>query len=145
MGLERPGGFGVRHDGAGRCQENSHGPGGIGPLVAFVVSVVCRPQLSIAGGIQEVSIERKCLMKLVIRIKQQLNGSYRAYCPSLPGCCVCGQTKEDAYSKINLAVRGYLASLDVCLPRELNRALTMEMKQWPQIVALRPVLQATGA
>jgi predicted RNase H-like HicB family nuclease len=100
--------------------------------------------LSIAGGIQEVSIER-CPMKLVIRIKQQLNGSYRASCPSLPGCCVFARTKEEAHSKIGLAVQGYLASLDVCLPRELNRALTMEMVQGPRIVALRPVLQATGA
>ena len=62
-------------------------------------------------------------MKLAIRITQERNGTYRACCPSLPGCCVCGETRKDAHSKINVAVQGYLASLDVCLPRELSRAL----------------------
>jgi predicted RNase H-like HicB family nuclease len=78
-------------------------------------------------GIQEVGIERKFSMKLAIKIKQQSDGNYRACCPSLPGCSVCGQTKEDARSQIDLAVRGYLASLDVCLPRELSTALAMDM------------------
>ena len=66
-------------------------------------------------------------MRLVIKIKQRPNGTYWACCPSLPGCSVCGQTKEDARSRIDLAVQGYLASLDVCLPRELNKALAMEV------------------
>jgi predicted RNase H-like HicB family nuclease len=66
-------------------------------------------------------------MKLAIKIEQQPYGGYRAFCPSLPGCSVCGQTKEDAHSRIHLAVRSYLASLDVCLPRELSTALTMEV------------------
>ena len=81
-----------------------------------------------AVGIQEVGIERKCPMKLAIRIKQQSDGNYRACCPSLPGCSVCGQTREDARSQIDLAVQGYLASLDVCLPRELSTALAIEMR-----------------
>ena len=67
-------------------------------------------------------------MKLEIRMKQQRDGTYRVCCPSLPGCSVYGQTKEDAHSKINLAVHGYLARLDVCLPRELSKALAIEMK-----------------
>ena len=87
-----------------------------------------QPQRPMAVGIQEVGIERKCPMKLAIRIKQQPNGTYQACCPSLPGCSVCGQTKEDVHSRMGLAVQGYLASLDVCLPRELNRTLVMEMK-----------------
>ena len=66
-------------------------------------------------------------MKLAIKIEQQPDGDYRACCPSLPGCSVLGQTKEDAHALINLAVQGYLASLDVCLPRELSTALAMEM------------------
>ncbi len=64
-------------------------------------------------------------MKLAIKIEQQPNGMYRACCPSLPGCSVYGQTKQDAHVKIGMAVHGYLASLDVCLPRELNRAMEM--------------------
>jgi predicted RNase H-like HicB family nuclease len=81
-----------------------------------------------ADSMQRIGIERKLPMKLAIKIKQQSDGNYRACCPSLPGCSVCGQTKEDARSQIDLAVRGYLASLDVCLPRELSTALVMEMK-----------------
>ncbi len=66
-------------------------------------------------------------MKLAIKIGKRPDGDYRACCPSLPGCSVCGQTKEDAHARIQLAVQGYLASLDVCLPRELSTALTMEV------------------
>ena len=66
-------------------------------------------------------------MKLAIKIEQQPDGEYRACCPSLPGCSACGQTKEEAHSRIHLAVQGYLASLDVCLPRELSTALAMEV------------------
>jgi hypothetical protein len=65
-------------------------------------------------------------MKLAIRIKQQPDGTYRACCPALPGCSVCDQTKEGDHSRIDLAVQGYLARLDVCLTRELGRALAME-------------------
>jgi len=64
-------------------------------------------------------------MKMAIRIKQQANGDYWAWCPSLPGCSICGRTKDDAHSRIDMAVHGYLTSLDVCLPRELNRALAL--------------------
>jgi predicted RNase H-like HicB family nuclease len=66
-------------------------------------------------------------MKLAIKIEQQPDGDYRACCPSLPGCSVCGQRKEDAHARIHLAVQGYLASLDVCLPRELSTASAMEV------------------
>ena len=66
-------------------------------------------------------------MTLLIRIKQQSNGTFVACCPSLPGCSAWGQTKEHVYSKIGLAVQGYLASLDVCLPRELSKAMAMEV------------------
>ena len=65
-------------------------------------------------------------MKLAIRIKQLPNGTYRACCPSLPGCSVCGQTRDDTHAKLDLAMQGYLAALDVCLPRELSRALAMQ-------------------
>ena len=66
-------------------------------------------------------------MKLVIKITQQPDGFYRAWCPSLPGCHASGRTKEDAREQIDLAVQGYLASLDVSLPRELSRALALEI------------------
>jgi predicted RNase H-like HicB family nuclease len=67
-------------------------------------------------------------MNLAIKIKQQPNGTYWACCPSLPGCSVCGQTREEAHSRIDLAVQGYLVNLSACLPRELGRALSIEMR-----------------
>jgi len=68
------------------------------------------------------SQEKVLDMKLAIKIEQQPDGDYRACCPSLPGCSVRGLTREEAQARINLAVQGYLASLDVCLPRELSTA-----------------------
>jgi len=62
-------------------------------------------------------------MKLTVRITRKIDGFYRAVCPALPGCVVFAETRADAESKISQAVEGYLASLDVALPRELDRRL----------------------
>lgn len=61
-------------------------------------------------------------MKLLIRIAEERWG-HRAWCPALPGCSVMGQTRQEALELIQKAVDGYLASLDVALPRELDRQL----------------------
>ncbi len=60
-------------------------------------------------------------MKLVVKISREVGGAYRASCPALPGCVVWGQSREEAKTKINQAIEGYLASLNVALPRELAR------------------------
>ena len=65
-------------------------------------------------------------MKLVIKMTGLGANSYRAWCPALPGCSVFGQSKEEAQDKIRHAVEGYLASLDVALPRELSRKFRTE-------------------
>jgi predicted RNase H-like HicB family nuclease len=62
-------------------------------------------------------------MNLAIHIAKKAESAYRAWCPSLPGCMVYGQSREEARGKIRDAVRGYLASLEVSLPRELERLL----------------------
>ena len=93
----------------------------------FLFSEGPQPRRPVADSMHVNGIERKVPMRLAIKIKQQSNGTYWACCPSLPGCYVYGQTKEDTRSRIDLAVQGYLASLDVCLPRELNKALAMEV------------------
>jgi len=59
-------------------------------------------------------------MKLVIRIEAHADGGYRAWCPALPGCSVQAGTKQDAQCDIQEAVTGYLASMDVALPRQLH-------------------------
>jgi predicted RNase H-like HicB family nuclease len=76
-------------------------------------------------GSAKLALKGTIRMKLAIRIKQQPNGTYWAHCPSLPGCFACGQTQEEARSNIDLAVRGYLASLNVSLPWELHWTMAM--------------------
>jgi|GEM_PF-1212412 len=70
-------------------------------------------------------------MQLVVKIAPHEGFGYRAWCPALPGCYVFAQTHEEAKARIHEAVAGYLASLDVSLPRELDRKLrtnTVEMR-----------------
>ena len=62
-------------------------------------------------------------MKIAVKIVKDQGGKYRASCPALPGCWVVGRTRNEARAKIAEAVEGYLASLDVTLPRELGRLL----------------------
>mgnify|MGYP006305064505 CR=1 FL=1 len=59
-------------------------------------------------------------MKVVIRMARNPDGSYRAWCPALPGCMVRAATKQEAQDRIMDAVAGYLSSLDVVMPRELE-------------------------
>ena len=59
-------------------------------------------------------------MTLSIRIRQEVNKTFRASCPALPGCVVYAQSKDEAQARVRLAISGYLASLDVALPRELG-------------------------
>jgi predicted RNase H-like HicB family nuclease len=62
-------------------------------------------------------------MSLAIHIARRAESAYRAWCPSLPGCSVYGQSVEEARSRIREAVHGYVARLDVALPRELGKML----------------------
>jgi predicted RNase H-like HicB family nuclease len=62
-------------------------------------------------------------MESAVRIAGSLEGTYRAWCPALPGCAVYGRSRREARSRIGQAVRGYLEHLDVALPRELAKTL----------------------
>ena len=62
-------------------------------------------------------------MNLAIRIARQVDHTYRAWCPSLPGCTVYGESVDEVRGKIQDAVRGYVARLEEALPRELGRLL----------------------
>ena len=55
-------------------------------------------------------------MMFSIRISEIERGKFRASCPCLPGCVAYGQTREQAREKLDQAVTGYLASLNVSLP-----------------------------
>jgi predicted RNase H-like HicB family nuclease len=66
-------------------------------------------------------------MKLAVKIARQFGGAYKAWCPALPGCAVLSPSRLDALSRIQTAATGYLASLEVALPRELGRMFKGEM------------------
>lgn len=58
-------------------------------------------------------------MESAVRIAGPFDGTYRAWCPALPGCAVYSRSRSEAKARIRQAVRGYLEQLDVALPREL--------------------------
>jgi predicted RNase H-like HicB family nuclease len=62
-------------------------------------------------------------MNLAIRMTRESVGAYRAWCPALPGCAVCGQSAAETRLKIREAVGVYVANIEVALPRELGRLL----------------------
>jgi len=47
-------------------------------------------------------------------------GHWHSRCPSLPGCEAIGTSKQDVLRNIDLAIRGYLAGLDVASAPELD-------------------------
>lgn len=62
-------------------------------------------------------------MKLTVQMTRAAKGFVRAWCPALPGCVVIAETRAEAEAQIARAIEGYIASLDVALPRELGRRL----------------------
>lgn len=65
-------------------------------------------------------------MKLAIKITGQPGIAFKAWCPALPGCVVFASSRDEAQARMRTAMEGYLASLDVALPRELGRMLQTE-------------------
>ena len=59
-------------------------------------------------------------MKLTIKISKDVDGYFRAWCPSLPGCFAYGPTREEAKTRLDVAIRGYLASLNAIVPGEFE-------------------------
>lgn len=64
-------------------------------------------------------------MELAVKIIQRA-GSYEAWCPALPGCRIRAESQKQAHKQIRLAVEGYIASMNVALPRELAAMMQME-------------------
>lgn len=58
-------------------------------------------------------------MRLSVRIFRNENGGYTAVCPSLPGCMCRGETREETMSRIDEAVKGYIAALNNFVPENL--------------------------
>jgi predicted RNase H-like HicB family nuclease len=62
-------------------------------------------------------------MKLTVRIFDNQEGGFTAICPSLPGCCSCGGTREEAKQKLDEAIRGYIAAVNNFVPETLVQEL----------------------
>jgi predicted RNase H-like HicB family nuclease len=62
-------------------------------------------------------------MRITVIIAMIEPGRWRSRCPSLPGCGAMGQSEQEALRSIDLAIRGYLASLDVPFPLELDLSI----------------------
>ena len=78
-------------------------------------------------------------MRMFVRVTHLGTGSYRATCPSLPGCLACDRSAEEAVHGIHRAICMYLASLDVALPDrlELQVASNGEVDPRPQAAGAR--------
>ena len=59
-------------------------------------------------------------MRFAVNISEVSGAGYRAQCPSLPGCTVFGRSPDEARQQATRAILGYLASLDVAVPPELE-------------------------
>jgi predicted RNase H-like HicB family nuclease len=59
-------------------------------------------------------------MKIAIRIAMSQPGRWRAWCPALPGCHAVGQSRDEVADKIDLAIRGYIASLNAAVPKTIR-------------------------
>jgi len=56
-------------------------------------------------------------MTLPVRFAWLESGVIRAWCPALPGCVVTAESWPEAKRVLNDAIEGYLASMNIALPR----------------------------
>lgn len=62
-------------------------------------------------------------MKLSVRIRENQDGGYTAYCPMLPGCMTRGSTRYQAREKLEEAIRGYIAAVNNFVPDDISREI----------------------
>lgn len=62
-------------------------------------------------------------MKIVVRVIAESVESFRAWCPSLPGCVARGRSQDEARMNMEGAIRGYLASMNVPEPHHVEQHL----------------------
>lgn len=60
-------------------------------------------------------------MKLSVRVFRNEQGGFTALCPSLPGCMCQGETRDEAYEKLDDAIRGYIAAVNNFVPDNVIR------------------------
>ena len=60
-------------------------------------------------------------MRVYVDIVQTTDRTWRAACPSLPGCVVVAASIEAVAHEMDCAIRAYLASLEVPPPRSIQQ------------------------
>jgi hypothetical protein len=64
----------------------------------------------------------------MVMIARLFDGTYRAWCPALPGGVVHGFSRSEAGTRAHQAVSGYLKHPDVALGRELARQIAADYR-----------------
>ena len=59
-------------------------------------------------------------MKLAVKVIHSGSTGFRAMCPSLPGCCARGRSRQEAVENIHKAIQGYLASMNAVVPQSIE-------------------------
>lgn len=77
-------------------------------------------------------------MKIAVEVIELTTTLYRARCVSLPGCTVIGQSREEVEKRIAVAIRAYLASLDVPVPRDVDVLAPCPERSQDKSMALVP-------
>lgn len=60
-------------------------------------------------------------MKLDVKVRECIPGTYEARCPILPGCRGMGSTSDEAMADFIRAARGYFASVNNFVPTSLDK------------------------
>lgn len=55
-------------------------------------------------------------MRLVIKMIRERDGSYRAWCPALPGCSAKGADQQQVMDDLQQAIRVYAYGFDASVP-----------------------------
>jgi len=63
---------------------------------------------------------RKASIRIVTVVLQVSSDTYKAHCPSLPGCAVLGRSRQEAAERLSHAAAGYLASFDAIVPGHIE-------------------------
>ena len=77
-------------------------------------------------------------MKIAIQIVEMASGAYRAQSRAMPGCVALGGTAEQARRKMLVEVHGYLSSMNVACPADLEVVVAEEIREMAQYVDDRP-------
>lgn len=74
-------------------------------------------------------------MRLCVRIVRDERGEFTALCTSLPGCMCHGDTRDQAFHRLDEAIRGYMWAVNNFVPEDLTHEIVevQEAAPAPQV------------